>query len=226
MKNFGKLLIVAAALLMFMAPSAFADPDSTVKFNGSYAFGNNGVGIPPYGGTLNGQAAEFYCVDFTHDIVSGDSWQAIVTPLTTTANYSSTYLYSDFSGNATETETTYEEFAYLITQEQTPGATQTQIAADQWAIWSVTGGSDPYTGALSASTLLGNALTAVDNGFTAQGWEILTPDNANGSYGQEFLVQSPEPGEMALLGIGLCALFMLKRKEWFGLGVARESSGS
>jgi hypothetical protein len=63
---------------------------------------------------------------------------------------------------------------------------------------------------------LAAASAAVSGGYTAQGWEILTPDN--GTHGQEFLVQTPEPGSLALLGIGLCAmLFFVKRSEWLGL---------
>lgn len=224
MKNFGKLLMVAAGVLLFMAPSAFAD--SVVTFNGSYSFGNGGYGIPPYGGTLNGTPEEFYCVDFSHDISGGDSWPAIVTPLAPTSNYSSTYLYALFGGNAAEAQTTYLEFAWLITQEM--GSTdQNAIAADQWAIWSVTGGAskDPYTGATdSASYLLGQAQIAVDDGFTGQGWEILTPDASQQGYGQEFLVYTPEPSSMLLLGIGLCALIFVKRREWFGSRTAAERS--
>jgi hypothetical protein len=223
LKILGKLLMVAAGLVLFMAPSAFAD--SVVTFNGSYAFGNAGYGIPPYGGTLDGQAAEFYCVDFSHDIVSGDSWPAIVTPLSNSSNYSSTYLYT--GSNAT-TEMIYQEFAWLITQGM--GSTnQNAIAADQWAIWSLSGGAgdDPYTGPTdSASYLLAEAQTAVNNGFTGQGWEILTPDNAAGGYGQEFMVYTPEPAGLLLLGIGLCALVFVKRQGWFGLRSPVEGSQS
>ncbi|MGB6199648.1 MAG: PEP-CTERM sorting domain-containing protein [Candidatus Acidiferrales bacterium] len=215
MKSYQKFMLLAAGVLMFMAPSAFAD--GVVVFNGSYAFANDGYGIPPYGGTLNGQSAEFYCVDFSHDIVSGDTWNAVITPLTNTANYSSTYQYT---GSNASTEFIYQEFAWLLTQAQ-DSTDQTAIAADQWAIWSLSGGSDPFTGADSASTLLADAQAAVDAGFTGQGWEILTPDV--GSYGQEFMVQTPEPGAMALLGIGLCALFFVKRREWFGLRRSVES---
>ena len=218
MKNFKKLVLAAAVVVLFMAPCAFAD--SVVTFNGSYSFGNNGVGIPPYGGTLDGQAAEFYCVDYSHDISGGDSWDAIVTPVTTNpAGYGSTYLQS---------ETDYLEFVWLIEQEMgTDPANQDAIAADQWAIWSVSGGNDPYTGPTdSASYLLSEAQTAVADGFNGAGWEILTPDSANGSYGQEFLVQTPEPSALALVGIGLFGLFFVKRRDWLGLGGAAERSDS
>jgi len=205
MKSFAKLAITAASVLLFMIPSAKAD--SIVYFNGSYAFANSGVGIPPYGGTLNGQPAEFYCVDFTHDIVGGQSWNAVVTPVSPTTNYGATDL---------DNGTDYLEFAWLLTEESET-TNQTTIAEDQWAIWSVSGATDPYG---NASTILSDAdaqLTAAD--FTGQGWEILTPDPENA--GQEFMVYTPEPSSLLLLGLGLCALFAVKRREWFSFGASR-----
>ena len=202
MKNSGKALLVAVAMLLFIAPSAFAD--SVVAINGSYAFGSNGYGIPPYGGTLNGQAVEFYCVDFSHDISGSTSpWNAVVTDLTSGANYSATYLKN---GN------TYEEFAWLITQMMGT-SNQTTQAADQWANWSLTGGAsqDPFTGPNSAAALLTDAQNAVSGGWTAQGFEILTPDV--GQYGQEFMIQTPEPSGLLLLGVGLCGLFLFSYRE-------------
>jgi hypothetical protein len=133
-----------------------------------------------------------------------------------------------YTGSNATTETIYQEFAWLITQEW-GSSNQNAIAADQWAIWSLSGGAsdDPYTGATdSASYLLGQAQTAVADGFTGQGWEILTPDNAAGGYGQEFMVYTPEPSALALFGIGLCALLLLKRREWFGLRSAAVRSDS
>jgi PEP-CTERM motif len=193
-----KILLVAAIALASLAPSAFAD--STVYFNGSYAFGDNGYGIPPYGGTLNGQAANFYCVDFSHDITGGMSWSAAVTPVVVGGNYSSTYLNN---GND------YLLFAYLLTQ-MGETTNQTQIAEDQWAIWSFTdGGYDPYGAANLASII--NAAEANLGTFNPAGWEILTPDN--GTYGQEFMYFVPEPSSMLLLALGLGALMFMKRRQ-------------
>jgi hypothetical protein len=194
-----KLLFVATLALVSLSPSAFAD--SAVVVDGSYAFANNGYGIPPYGGTLNGQAASFYCVDFAHDIVGGDSWSAIATSVTPDGSYGSTY-----QKNGTE----YLEFAWLLTQ-MTDTTDQTQQAAYQWAIWSLTGGVDPFTGSDSASNLLGEAYWAVTHGYSGQGWEILTP--GPGQYGQEFMVQTPEPSSLLLLALGLGGLLFLKRRE-------------
>ena len=211
-KAFRKILLVAAAVILAgFAPSAFAD--STVYFNGSYSFGDNGYGIPPYGGTLDGQSAQFYCVDFSHDITGGMSWTALVTPVTPGGNYGGTYLGNPssptYAGGNSQAANDYLVFAWILTQMgQT--SDQTQLAKDQWAIWSFTdGGYDPY-GAGSAAWIIGQAENAIANGFNGSGWEILTPDN--GSYGQEFMVNTPEPASILLLAMGIATLFFFKRR--------------
>ncbi len=206
MKNIrAKLLFVAAVALLSLAPSAFAD--SYVTVDGTYPFVSYGYGIPPYGGTLNWQPAEFYCVDFAHDIAGGDSWLAIVTPVASSGSPGVPYL----SGQTTDGVSDYLLFAWLVTQ-MTQTTDQPTQAQDQWAIWSLTDGNyDPYG---NQESILGNAeaqLTAAD--FTGQGWDILTPDANCNQYGQEFLVQTPEPSSILLMGIGLCGLLFLKRRE-------------
>jgi hypothetical protein len=188
-------LVVFSVLFLSLALSEVSKAD-TVYVDGTYAFANGGYGIPPYGGTLNGQSAQFFCVDFSTPIWAGESWQVTVTSLTG-SNFSLTRL-----GN----QTSYLEMAWLITQMMT-ATTQLQKAMDQYAIWSLTGGPNPYG---ANSTLIAAALAAVQGGFSGQGWEILTP---TGSAGQEFLVFVPEPGELALLivGLGVLALTILKK---------------
>lgn len=66
------------AFLLLTAVSAKAD---SLTVNGSFAFADQGVGIPPYGGTLNGQNASFYCVDFGHQISGNTGWTVKVTHL-------------------------------------------------------------------------------------------------------------------------------------------------
>jgi hypothetical protein len=183
--------LLLAGLILSLAGAAKAD---TVSINGTYSFANNGYGIPPYGGTLNGQSQSFYCVDFSHPIQAGDTWNVTITSLTG-SNFSSTFL-----GN----QTSYLAMAWLITQIM--GTTnQLQIAEDQYAIWSFTGGPNPY-GTNSAITAA--ALAAVKAGFTGQGWEILTP---TGGLGQEFLIGVPEPSPLLMLLVGLMVLALATR---------------
>jgi hypothetical protein len=187
-------LVVFSVLFLSLALPEVSKAD-TVYVDGTYAFANGGYGIPPYGGTLNGQSAQFFCVDFSTQIWAGESWQVTVTSLTG-SNFSLTKL-----GN----QTSYLEMAWLITQMMT-ATTQLQKAMDQYAIWSFTGGPNPYN---TNSTLVAAALAAVQGGFSGQGWEILTP---TGSAGQEFLIFVPEPGELILLIIGLGLMVLTIRK--------------
>jgi len=107
-----KRLSLLIPVLFLLAFSAKADDIATVYFNGGYAFGDNGYGIPPYQGTLNGEDALFYCVDFTHDITGNTSWQATVTDISSTADYSATRLGSG---------TIYSEIAWLLDQSVASG---------------------------------------------------------------------------------------------------------
>jgi len=188
--------LLSFVLLVLVLPGA--TKADTVYVDGSVAFWNNGYGIPPYGGTLNGQQQQFFCVDFSTPIWAGESWTVTTTSLTG-SNFSATRL-----GN----QTTYLEMAWLITQMMST-TNQLQKAMDQYAIWSFTGGPNPY---LTNGTLVAAALAAVKSGFSAAGWEILTP---TGSAGQEFLifVGVPEPGETLMLMIGLGVLAFAPRKK-------------
>jgi hypothetical protein len=96
--------------------------------------------------------------------------------------------------------------AWLVTQMMS-ATTQLQKAMDQYAIWSFSGGPNPYG---NNSTLVAAALAAVQGGFSGQGWEILTP---TGSAGQEFLifVGVPEPAELVMLLMGLAIVALATR---------------
>lgn len=194
-RSFGLASFAVIALALIFSASAKAD---TVYVDGSYAFANGGYGIPPYGGTLNGQSAQFFCVDFSTPIWAGESWQATVTSLTG----------SNFSLTKLKNQTSYLEMAWLVTQMMS-ATTQMQKAMDQYAIWSFTGGPNPYG---SNSSLVAAALAAVQNGFSGAGWEILTP---TGSAGQEFLifVGVPEPAELVMLLMGLVIVALATRKK-------------
>lgn len=192
-RSFGFAMFALLVLGLTFSGSAKAD---TVYVDGSYAFANGGYGIPPYGGTLNGQSQQFFCVDFSTPIWGGESWQVTVTSLTG----------SNFSLTKLKNQASYLEMAWLITQ-MISATTQLQKAMDQYAIWSFTGGPNPYG---TNSTIVAAALAAVQGGFSGQGWEILTP---TGSAGQEFMifVGVPEPAELLMLLIGLVIVALATR---------------
>jgi len=192
-KSLGFVTVALFVLALTFSTGAKAD---TVYVDGSYAFANGGNGIPPYGGTLNGQSQQFFCVDFSTPIWAGESWQVTITSLTG----------SNFSLTKLKNQTSYLEMAWLVTQMMST-TSQLQKAMDQYAIWSFTGGPNPYG---TNSTLVASALAAVQGGFSGQGWEILTP---TGSAGQEFLifVGVPEPAELVMLLIGLAVVALATR---------------
>ncbi len=199
LKQLGCCLLVVG--ILGFASTTKAD---TVAVNGSYSFASNGYGIPPYGGTLNGQSESFYCVDFSHDITGGMSWNVDITSMTA-SNFSTTRL-----GNQTE----YQEMAWLIASMMGT-SNQTQQAEDQYAIWSITGGPDPFG---TDAELIADALAAVEGGYTGQGFEILTP---TGDTGQEFLISTPEPAETILLLVGLLFIGIVMRKRIFAPTMAQ-----
>ena len=195
LKAFKSLICLAVLAVLCFAGTAKAD---TVYVNGTYPFASNGYGIPPYGGTLNGQSAEFYCVDFTHDITGGMSWNVTVTSLTG-SNFASTFLGS---------QTPYLEMAWLITQMM--GTTSQTLQAEyQFAIWSFTSGASGPNPFGTNAKLVAAAATAIGS-FSAQGWEILTPTS---STGQELLVYTPEPSILILLVFGLPGLAIVWHKK-------------
>lgn len=194
--------VLPLVLLAFSSAHAGSIP-GTVYFSGNYAFANNGYGIPPYQGTLNGKSALFYCVDFNHEIYGNTSWNVDVMNLNSPSG--------DFASTRLDNRTTYLEMAWLITQMQST-TNQNEQAQLQWAIWSFSGGHSPY---FDNDALMGDALAAVLGGFRGNGWEVLTP---TGSYGQEFLVDpptaTPEPSSMVLFGSLLLGLSFVARKKW------------
>jgi hypothetical protein len=213
-----KRLLIVLPILLVCILNARADTAS-VHVDGTYAFANNGFGIPPYGGTLNGTSASFYCIDFNHDIYGNTSWSATVTNLNPSASYSNTLL---------KDPTIYLEMAYLVTEmmgvsPKLPNY-QTLEADYQWAIWSLSVGtnpSNPLNPDGTNASLIAGAESAVAGHWTPSGnWEILTPiygsspQYPNSAYGQEFLVMAtPEPSSIALLLAGLIVFVLIATKK-------------
>ena len=210
-----KRTLFLLTLVLLTAVISKADT-AQVFVDGSYAFANNGYGIGPYGGTLNGQAASFFCVDFSHDIQGQTGWTATVTPL---GSSGTTLL---------QNPATYDEMAWLITQIMNPAAMAAQTGQSnfqlvqaelQWTIWAMSGLNGTVNPYPSWAAYFSQQ-AALNYGSVTGTWDILTPVSGTGYpsqpgyYGQEFMVlATPEPGSILLLltGLAVFALIALRK---------------
>lgn len=198
---------VSLLLLALLLAAVTANADTVaVQLKGVNGASNNGYYIDPYFGNVNGNLTTLWCVDFKHEVWVGDQWQANVTTIADTSDFSKTNLFATYG---VQTETIYKEIAWLITNFNK------DAASAQWVIWDLSMAS---TGANAAghancNTLL-QAAVANASSVNTGGWSILTNVNlSQTNHWQEFVV-TPEPGTIMLLGTGLVSLgaFMRRRK--------------
>jgi PEP-CTERM motif len=174
--------------------------DSKVKIDGVTKYG---VAIGPYTLSVNGHNTAALCIDFFDDTNSGDVWSAYVSQVG--GNISST-LHPTYGQE-------YEEDAYLFSQIIKPGSDRTDLQIAAWDIMAYGITSSSYTSVVPYDKTIYadiDAALANYNKINLAGFEILT-DTVNGC-DQEFMIGVPEPGNLALLGLGVLAT---------GLGLVR-----
>ena len=214
---------IVALLFAALAPvSAFADP-MTLDW---LSPGDNPYGsyyVSPYVATVKGtgQQLTLYCIDFNHEVAPPTEWNAQLLPLDSSAV---TLQYGN-TGNA-GVRASYETAAWLIEQliQQPDHRSQ---AVYQYAAWEVFLDSahqakfnaamnavpNPADFAIRVADALAKANYAVTNGWTANGWTVVTPvpaGQANST--QEFLTSVPEPAAMLLLGTMVGGLLFVRRR--------------
>ncbi len=207
MKLFKLAGFLFAALLL--VPFAYADGGPVnMVFTGVNGANDGHYYVSPYTGTMNGQTVVLFCDDIKNDVTFGQQWQANVTNLGTaisTSNFSNTryggVAGSPVFGNAT---VAYSEAAWLTTQF---ASHTNDFVSLQYALWDIMNpGSEPTTFGDVQSWL--NQAAANYGSIDPNSFSIVTNTGTLKLTGQvqEFIVQTPEPGVLALLLCGLLAI--------------------
>ena len=193
---------------MMLVPFAHADGPVHMVFQGVNGANDGQYYVSPYYGTMNGQRVTLFCDDIINEVTFGQTWSANVTNLATavnTNNFSQTR-YGSVAGSAvlSNPALAYEEAAWLTTQfASNPG----DLVNLQYALWDIMNPGSRGNGNSDVANWL--LLASEDYGtINLSDFEIVTnvgPLTLTGQV-QEFIVQTPEPGTLALLICGMLAL--------------------
>jgi hypothetical protein len=221
---FRRLLLAAAAVLLFLAPSAFADATVSMSLTGAGSNGLDGVLIGPYTALINGVSTPVICDDYADESYIPESWTAFVSPLSNLAD----------TNNPGQTAL-YEEVIYLSQELLAAPLNSLQAGEIQYALWDVFDSSalanlTAFNSADGAAALwyltdaqnnYGTLSAAVLSEYTIYTPDIADPITCSGYAGsvcpqsppQEFIVRTPEPGTLLLLSLGIGGLLFFGRRK-------------
>lgn len=238
-------LIVASlltALVLFVGATAHAD---SVTFTGGYsgnpvltindpALGTVTGYIDPYTGNIGTQSVLLWCVDPNHDAPPvGTTYTANITAAGNLTGMSNTSQVINNGLTPNGANTLYGELAALILKMENPGNKTLADQEIQGAIWQLAAGvanlSFPNPPAVPTGTFQG-AVTGLEiwaaNNALTSGFEVVTDANEksdllNGTSAyQEYIVMTPEPSTLLLMGLGLISLFWFSRRKAISAGLA------
>ncbi len=220
-------LLAAVVAILACAPSVFGQGTLTLNNAGSDVMG--GVYVGPYNFTLSvggeSQSVQLICDDAASEVFNGESWT------TTTATFPSLDNVKFKGSNQTQN---YEEIAWLVQQMYANISNPTTVGEIQWAIWDIydpgVSSSDPWGSLTSAQqTAIASWLAQAElpSDYSTGNYSdlvIYTPVSGTqnpSNYGdpQEYfgvntpIIPTPEPGTMALMGLGLLALGLMGRRK-------------
>jgi hypothetical protein len=205
-------------LVIFLAPFAHADSGTVnMVFTGENGVNDGQYYVSPYSGTMNGTNVVLFCDDIKNEIYVHEVWSANVTNLgtalattTPTTNGFANTRYGGLTDSPVYRSASfaYAEAAWLTTQfASNPG----DFVSLQYALWDIMNPlSEPMT--YDVSRWLDRAANFQnDRNFNPNNFEIVTNVGPLALTGQqqEFIVQTPEPGTLALLCCGILALAAL-----------------
>lgn len=201
LKFFGFLVVA-----LLLVPFAHADQVS-MEFTGVNGANDGHYFVSPYSGTMNGTAVVLFCDDILNNVSMWQTWTANVTNLGS-HNFSNTR-YGGVSSSKVYSNPAlaYEEVAWLTTQFASHTSDYVSL---QYAMWDIMNpGSEPTSYGHVQYWL--NQAELNYGSINPNNFEIVTNIGKLNLTGQvqEFIVQTPEPSALALLGIGLLALGIL-----------------
>jgi PEP-CTERM motif-containing protein len=212
-----KLSATALAVTASIALAAPASAQTTFKFLNGGTVTAFGFYVGPYNGVMGSPPTPVVlnCVDFFHDVVVGEVWDANLTNLGTGIGVGSVTRNSSLQ--------LYQEAAWLTTQYPTNPTTTAQrqtvadIQATMWDLFPIPAGyGAPPTP--SSSYWLGQAQANYSTIDYSDFWVVTAVDKNDPSSAQEFVMRTtttPEPSTIVLLltGLGLVALVAWRRRE-------------
>jgi len=225
MKRFsGALLLV---ILFFAVPAAMADGTPvTMTFVGVNGINDGAYYVSPYSGLMssNGQnnLVTLFCDDFNNEVTWNQTWQANVTPLSSSSLSNTRYgnsldvallLGTDPYYSTYTPAQLYAQAAWLTTQfNQYLTSNPGQVIDLQYAIWDLFDPNAPTNAGAQAWILRAEMNYG---SLDLNNFEIVTnvgPLSLTGQV-QEFIVPTPEPATFLLLGAGLLVVLFSGRRK-------------
>ncbi len=219
--------IVGILILASLAISNMAANTINAKFIGANGQTDaSGELISPYTATLDGVSTTIYCDDFANSVSYNQTWTANLTNLAT-GNLSN-LRYENISNTLSTSATTsatyngtqlYEMAAWLTRQFAANGTAGYSANGDiQDTLWDLFNPNSHNTGVNPPTPSSNKWLYAAEKNYgsiDAASVNILT--NTSVAYSgsgqtQEFIVATPEPASILLLGVGLIAIGVVGKR--------------
>jgi len=189
----GKMIKRATLSMFILAAIAVASP-ITLTLNSANGQQVGGDYVSPYSATIEPANLTFpvFCDDFVDQVNLGETWDVTIEQGTNTTG-------------AKFAAADYPVLFWLAEQDTSATYITTQLS-----MWTET---DPgFTGATTASNALLTTARADQSSVDLAEWQVYTPTG----YGQEQIADSPEPSTIVLIGLGLVAVGLLRRKSLRG----------